>query len=342
MTSRLLYDNLPVYVQWFDTLNGAILAHLCEAIQPEFNLIQQILREYEFFLDLNSPLNDNYLDFLQQFVGAAPIAGRYLGIGLNPEWPIVHKKRVLSQLFQYWQRKGTENAVRKAIALWLQWPEAESLDFLGIRYPFGSQVSSRPDSWWSWGVQYDTGFYQSYLDNQFLGGGDRPGFSYQPPGIRLLEFVNRWQWQVEVWSPRILDTLFFPVVQNSLNNLSPGNVWLHFNPGLNEFPTWNRLFNDYSTLSSEIFPALTSDSVFQWVQASFPLPVTGLDPSENLKLEVDYQLQGYNWAGLDLWPFPGLSQRTIKKIEIQDHEYLIYSLEHLLFWTDLNNMKMLK
>lgn len=321
MVSRTLYRSLPLYSQWFDEQSGSILAHLCGSIQPELDLIEQILGEYEFFLSLDSPLNDEYLDFLQQFVGAAPIEGRYLGIGLDPSWSVPQKKRVISRLFQYWQSKGTESAMRLAITLWLEWPEAESPEALDIRYPFGSQISSEPDNWWQWGTLYDAGCYQSYKDSQVFGGGDIPGFNYQPPGLRLREFVDRWQWSVEVWSPRLLDPLTFPIVKNSRNYLGPNNIGLHFNPSLDEFPTWNQIFNNYSILSTEIIPVQTSDLVFQWVEPSVEIPVIGLDPSDNLVKRTNYELEGYNWGGLDLWPFPGLSQRTIKEIEIENHEY---------------------
>lgn len=321
MVSRTLYRSLPLYSQWFDEQTGSVLAHLCNSIQPELDTVEQILTEYEYFLNLDSPLNDEYLDFLQQFVGAAPIEGRYLGIGLDPGWSVVQKKRVIARLFQYWQSKGTESAMRLAIAMWLQWPEAEAPESLDIRRPFGSQISSEPDNWWHWGTPYDAGCYQSYKDTQIFYGGDIPGFNYQPPGLRLIEFVDRWQWSVEVWSPRLLDPLSFPVVKNSRNYLGSNHIWLHFKPGLDEFPTWNQIFNDYSVLSPEIVPSQTSDLVFQWVEQSIDIPVIGLDPSENLVKRTNYELEGYNWGGLDLWPFPGLSKRTIKKIEIQDHEY---------------------
>ncbi|MEI2418733.1 hypothetical protein V6O07_00525, partial [Arthrospira platensis SPKY2] len=175
--SRKLYENMPMYARLFDAHTGNILQHICDAIQVEFDEFERILNRYQYFLDLPSILNDNFLDFLQQYVGLGYEGDKWIGVAINPDWPTHVKKQTIAIAWKYWQSKGTELGVRTAYKIWGEWEEAEKESRLILKYPFGELPMATPTQSYGWGDRYDSQLTQYYTDRKHLIGSYKPGFT---------------------------------------------------------------------------------------------------------------------------------------------------------------------
>ncbi len=296
--STKLYDLLPQYARYLD--DRGILQHFCSAIQPEIDYLYSIIRNQSRYYDPRLT-DDRFLDFLQQFVGGATDDDKWLGIGLNPEWSGYHKRRVIEELWTYWQIKGTERGIRKAIALWLQQDQARTSKVY-IRLPLSKFPTEAPNSWFAWGDAYDSHLCQDYEDRQFFGAGDFPGVEYRPDYFTARSPIYLWEWgdlipdseplplaqeldwtmarwdaprvktletyPVEFgigWSDRFLSSELAPLVNDEASHLGARRPWQHL--FLDQFQ-WNQVFHDIFDLNPQIYPALAVPTTFGWLELS--------------------------------------------------------------------------
>ncbi|MBD1864172.1 MULTISPECIES: phage tail protein [Trichocoleus] len=296
--STRIYDELPLYARLAD--EQGVLAHVCEAYQPELDAILSRLERQEFFY--NPDLTpERFLDWLGQFVGLAPIGEHWLGLGLNPDWPAQQKRTVIARAWRYWQLKGTEWGVREALALWLQWEESHSRDRLAINLPFGKSPTAHPPKWWDYVTTYDAWLTQTWEERQQFGSGDYPQ-TYKPDWFSLES--SDWFWEYgKVWTDRTLDQVNANPIDSPGSALGPDRPWMHLHP---EVQDWNRLFPDVLDLNLEIWSAQTQPTTFGWLDFEETSPVL-LQRNANLPQQQtvrEFEILGFQYD--DLLPFSAL------------------------------------
>jgi hypothetical protein len=255
---RRFYDNLPIYARLADEQQG-ILRHICDAaIQPELNKIYEAFAGQEYYYDPNHPLSWGHLDWLGQFVGLAIIEDHWLGIGLNPDWPIVWKIDVIARAWQYWQIKGSEAGIREAVSMWLRFDDEKR--FL-LNLPFG-QDGSAESGWWGYDTVYDDHLNKRFSERKYYAWGNYWGerhqanyYSIKPPELKwdYLELWSDWTW--DYVPPQ--ETIF------ERSRLGDRELWMHFYLKAWE---WNQIFPDILRLNLEILPVTTTATVFGWVE----------------------------------------------------------------------------
>lgn len=331
--STQLYKLLPQYARFLD--DRGMLKHVCEAIQPEIDQLYSIVRNQARYYDPQLT-DDRFLDFLQQFVGGAIQDGKWLGIGLNPNWPGYYKREVIPQLWQYWQIKGSERGVRQAINLWLQLEQAKTSKIY-IRLPLSKFPTEAPNSWFSWGDCYDSHLFQDYEDRLFFGAGDAPGVEHRPNYFTIRNTSWLWEWGDVVpesgdaiaptpsvtklaqwdaprppstpepypvefgigWSDRILTSFLAPLINDESSHLGARRPWQHL--FLNEFD-WNKTFPDIIELNPEIYPALAVPTTFGWledVRHIKPLILIEEEDAPQYRITTEMEIDGMQYGVLD-------------------------------------------
>jgi hypothetical protein len=296
--STRIYDDLPLYARLAD--ETGVLAHVCEAYQPEIDAILSRLERQEFFYNPDL-IPERFLDWFGQFVGLAPVGEYWLGLGLNPDWPAQHKRTVIMRAWRYWQLKGTEWGIREALALWLQWEEAHNRDRLSIKLPFGKTPTAYLPKWWDYVTPYDAWLTQTWEERQQLGSGDYPQ-TYQPDWFSLES--PDWFWEYgKVWTDRTLDQVDGIPIDSLGSALGPDRPWMHLYP---EVQDWNRLFPDVVELNSEIWSAQTQPTTFGWLDFEETSPVL-LRRNANLPQQEtvrEFEILGFQYD--DILPFSAL------------------------------------
>lgn len=252
-----LYKNLPVYSRLLDDESAQVLRHVANALQPELDTLRDRIVNRGYIYNVATTPED-YLDWLQQFVGGAPVGDQSLGLGLNPTWSSLHKRNVIKRLWRYWQMKGTEWGVREGIALWLQW-EAAHGSRLDIRHPYGRYATAHPPQWWTQFTPFNVTLNQTWAERQFLGSGDY-GQSYRPDystltGPSIMQFGDP-------WTNCILTSTIAPVLNSPGSMLGPERPRLHCFLREDE---WNDIFPDIFRLNPEIWSVNARPTVFGWL-----------------------------------------------------------------------------
>lgn len=331
--STQLYKLLPQHARFLD--DRGILRHFCDAIQPEIDQLYGIVRNQARYYDPQLT-DDRFLDFLQQFVGGAIRDGKWLGIGLDPDWPGYYKRQVIPELWQYWQLKGTERGVRQAINLWLRLEQAKTSKVY-IRLPLSKFPTEAPNSWFSWGDCYDSHLFQDYEDRLFFGAGDAPGVEYRPDYYTVRNTSWLWEWGDIVpegvgvlaptpsttklakwdapppsastepypvdfgisWSDRTLSSFLAPLINDEASHLGARRPWQHL--FLNEFD-WNKTFPNVLELNPEIYPALAVPTTFGWledIRHIKPLILIEHKDAPQYRFSTEIEIDGMQYGILD-------------------------------------------
>ncbi len=309
-----------------------MLEHICNAIQPNLDLIRDRLTNRSYIYDLQTTPPD-WLDWLQQFVGGAPVGDQWQGLGLNPKWSDAHKRRVLGRLWRYWQVKGTEWGIREAIALWLQF-EAAHTDRLELRLPFGKTPTSTLPNWWSYDTTYDAHLYQLYPERQHLGSGDYlPGVLHQPDWLALQQ--PNWTWDYEtVWSDRVL-TAIQPEAVKSTSHLGPQRPWQHFY--LETDQEWQKLLPDLYRLNPEIWSSFAVPTAFIWLVET--IPTFKLEENQALprqKTVIELTIDGFQYT--DVFPFLARPESQTTQVTETVQEFWVEGCTYNDWWAGLGEL----
>lgn len=321
MPNLNIYEKLPEYIRMFDRMK--LIEHLANIFQAPVNRFQRVI---DVSPDLFNPgvltlTRQDFLPFLGQFVGLGTRAGEYLGIGINPEWPPSHQALVIEEAFQYWLQKGTEPGVRKAVRLWLQWLEADSVDRCRINLPMGKVRSDRATMWFDHYTSFDDPFYQVLEDKQQLISGDYTRY-YTPNEQELHQPEWLWEYDSEFFNQKHELTH-----ENAVKRLGDGShlidhaPWQHF--WLERHFEWNKINPDILKLNPHILSAVARPVPFSWLKPEkvadeeiikLKIPYDG----ELIEEECIYTLDGigYGDAVVDdagnfltsAWPFPFLGE----------------------------------
>ena len=263
-----LYKNLPIYARLADGEDG-LLRHVCNALQPHLNEIYRRIQDFGDYTLNPDTAPEEWLDWLGQFVGLAPVGERWLGLGLNPDWPAADKRRLLRGAWLYWQMKGTQWGIREAIALWLRWDGAHDRSRLQFRLPLGKVPSAQPPNIWSYATPYNAQLLQTYPERKHLGIGDELR-RHQPDGFALRSQCWGWHYGRRWSDGRLVKHKPDQVLGRS--HLGLYNPWMHF--FLHEEEEWQRLFPDLFELNPEIWSLKATPTVFGWwVKEDVPLPL---------------------------------------------------------------------
>lgn len=268
--SRRLYEMLPLYAQMADEMG--VLQHLCDVgIQPQLDTLYKLIELQEHLYDPDHPASFPHLDWLGQFVGLGKVEDHYLGVGINPEWPTIHKRNLIKAAWKYWQIKGTEKGIRMAIALWLLWDKADDRQLLEIRQPLGRFPMEQPPNWITCGTRFDHFRTQTFNELQRMGWGDRPGRSYRPRHKIFTDSGQSWTYGNR-YSDRRLLYRKPAVISSECSMMGIFRPWMHFNE-LDE-ADWHKIFPDIFELNHEIWMATATPTVVGW----FHFPVKELQP----------------------------------------------------------------
>lgn len=295
MPSPRLYDNLPHYMQLFDD-QDQIIKFLCDVgLQPEFDIHLNFTRQLENYFNPDHPLAAARLDWLGQLVGLGAINGHYLGIGINPNWKNADKIRLIKSAWDYWQQKGTEPGIRKAIDLWLLWQRQSTR--LTISQPIDQNAGV-----WTYQTPYNYNWGKSFNDIKYLASGDYPQ-QHQPEWIKLQHTTNYWQYGT-VWNDSTIEATPAPLINTQGSRLGARHVWMEFE--CNE-QDWSTVFPDYHTLALEIFPVLARQYPFIYFDLSndttLNLPRKEPDPGDG-SVVIDFDVDGYYYGWM--YPYPAI------------------------------------
>lgn len=309
--SPIFYERFPLYARLAD--QSGTLLHLCNAIQPELDEFRRQINLIRYLFD-PSTAPSYMLDWLGQWVGLAPVNGRYLGLGINPSWSPEQKRRLIKSAWNYWQMKGTEVGIREAISLWLDFPEVETSAY-ALRYPFGKTSVASPPGWWGWGMPYGSENLKSFEQVPRLGGHAYIG---RPQHAEIRN--QRWQWAWGVPWDGGLAKQFKPDERVGHGHMGPRNPWQHFH--LTE-DQWHKVFPGICDLNPEIWDAHISPLPMGWLESPGKLGEPSgkieypLHPEEDeIQVEVltSYSISGFGWCDVPYgsgWPWPaGSSGRT--------------------------------
>lgn len=286
---------MPAYSRLMDELGT--LEHICNAFQPEIDDTLRALDQTPYIFD---PLiaDDRWLDWLQQIVGGGRAGDRWLGVGVNPEWPAIAKRNWIQRAWVYWQVKGTPWSLREAFAIWLRWEAAHQSDRFLIRWPLGRERTSTPPGWWDWYTPYGVERLQRWSEIQRFGSGDYPQI-YRPDW----KIATETDWEFgEPWqeSGQIIKTA--DPMQSPGSAMGERSIWLHAYPDIAD---WNQVFPDAVELLPHAADALSRPSLFGWITGSgvdgIPVSIERdpIHPATEVIIQQEIA-QGYEW-GLS-WP----------------------------------------
>lgn len=334
MPNLNIYEKLPEYIRMFDRMG--LIEHLANVFQAPANRFQRVI---DVSPDLFNPgvlalTRQDFLPFLGQFVGLGTRAGEYLGIGINPEWPPSHQALVIEEAFQYWLQKGTEPGVRKAIRLWLQWLEADSIDRCRIVLPMGKVRSDRATLWFDHYTSFDDPLYQVLEDKQQLISGDYSRY-YTPNEEELHQPEWFWEYDSDFFQ-QMSDELTYQKAPRRLgdgSHLIDHAPWQHF--WLERHFEWNKVNPDILKLNPHVLSAVARPVPFSWLKPNqssdeeiikLRIPYEG----ESIEQKCIYTLDGIGYGDAvtdrsgdfltSAWPFPFLGEYTeyIDVIEITE------------------------
>lgn len=252
--SPILYKRFPLYARLAD--RAGTLEHVCSSIQPELDEFRTLIASSQYlFAPRTAPTT--MLDWLGQWVGLGVRGDKWLGIGLNPEWPPDHKRRVIERVWRYWQIKGTLAGIQEAYDLWLQWPLADQR--VMFFQPWGDR-SMQPPGWWGYATPFGSQILRTAQEQVRLGSGDTPGV-YQPPYVRLEQ--PTWQWSyAQVWTTFMLQASKMEKLVGRRSHMGPRNLWQHIEATPDE---WRHIFPDIHDLQPEILEIRVDPVIVGWL-----------------------------------------------------------------------------
>ena len=310
MKSYDLIDNVPIYARSLD--RRGVLEHFANGLQPQIDAILRNLDIRDVFFDPRV-CPEKFLPFLGQFWGLANEGDHWLGIGLNPAWSQAHARKVIERIPQYWARKGTNWAVREAIALWLQWEPAHS-DRLLINLPFGDSPTAYPPQWLNFNSVYNSYLNQTYAEREHYASGDYP--QIYRPAFEVLQGEEQIQEQYALWSDRVLELIPAPEIETTGSALGPERPWMHLS--LYEIE-WKTVVPDIVKLNPEIWSSFAEPEVFAWLSYRLrnPLTLTPSDSGGHFRIDEYLTYDGFQYG--DLWHYsagePIVDVSTIEKSE---------------------------
>ncbi len=304
---RRFYDNLPIYARLADELG--LLQHFCDiGVQPPLDELHNLVTTRSRYFDVDNPIAIPNLDWLGQFVGLGIVGKHYLGIGINPDWPVWAKRQIIKRVWRYWQLKGTETGVREAVLLWLLFEKAYDRQYFEIKYPIGRLVREQFPGWISYGDRYDSYRTQPFTEVQKVGFGDYPSLRGFPSRQKtLLPLSDRLYGSQYCDRSLAYDSQPDPPVRGDFSRMGVLKPWMHFHD-LTE-GEWHRIFPNIIELNQEIWEAGIIPTVVGWVPLSNGNLKLNPTPEAKPTYKVVYDLDGHHYGD----PYPG---RTIsKKIE---------------------------
>lgn len=322
-----LFDRLPYYVRDLNEENNLVLAKLLEPAERQFAYWER----RKAILDLIDSIDNtprDWLHYMSQRVGGAGDRDRYLGIGIDPDWPVEYQRKWILQAWQYWGIKGTRKGTRQAIDLWLLWEKAKDRQYYIPEMPFGDRAFETPGRWWGWDDPYHSHLNYRYLESagKTYGGGDWRDRSVAPKGLEVYADPYRWDWQIPYHLP--LASKSPDPVGETRSRLGPRNLWQHFILGNED---WNQISPDIHELDPEILPALVRPSVFLWHEEQ-SVGTVELAQSEQAPREIvewSWTLDGLQWG--DPWRGPTEQDPIIETETIERPEYIV---DFPLAWGD--------
>lgn len=278
------YENLPIYAQLADEEQG-LLRHICDiAIQPELDKIYEAFAGQEYYYDPNHPLAWNHLDWLGQFVGLGMIADHWLGIGLNPDWPIAWKIDAIFRAWGYWQIKGSEAGIREAVSIWLRFDDQKR--FL-LKLPFGKNATEEHPGWWNYETLYDDHLNKIFPERKNFAWGNYWGEQYRANYHSIQALNPIWDY-LDLWSDGMWNYLPPAETISERSRLGDRELWMHFYLKERE---WGQIFPDILKLNIEILPCTTTATIFGWLELSGHCSCLLLERDNNyLKTETFVQI----------------------------------------------------
>jgi len=281
---KRLYENLPTYAKYADEYG--LLEILCDSgIQPLLEMMFRRLGGRAGFFDPDDPGSAEHLLFLAQFAGLAGTRKRWLGIGLNPDWPAAIQRDVIKRAPRYWKIVGTEPGIIEAISMWLRYD-----DPIKLYQPFGHT----PDDTTRWADYYTPyGEYEcrNFEDARILGIGEwSPG---KPRWTRLI--TKNWEWDyTEPFGVELAD-ITPRLVASTDAAMGPRNAWKFFYLNKNN---WSQIFPNINELDIEMLPALTRPTNVGWLSYSNGWRVSSrITPQEKELIgETCYDLDGFGYC----------------------------------------------
>lgn len=281
---RKIYSNLPDYAKLADTEN--VLKHICDVLQIEIDRAFDLYERIQFLLD-SEMTTDSWMSFVGQMAGLSIQGSKYLGTGINPDWGIRQKRTLLLNAWKYWQRKGTEQGIREAVWLWLNWEGAKDKTKFHIVQPFGDRPLSKPPNWLSWGTLYHENLLRIHQEKSFLGAEQINNYR---PNYLISEKSQPYSWHRP---DEVVD----------LSYLGPENLWLHLILNANE---WNLVFPDIIELLPEIVSIGREPIIFGWYRSTVDTePIEIISDIPVYELVQEFKVDGFKWGVLSSIDFNG-------------------------------------
>jgi hypothetical protein len=278
-------------MQLFDD-QDQIIKFICDVgLQPELNAHLKFTQQLENYFNPDHPLAAPRLDWLGQLVGLGAIGGHYLGVGINPKWRNADKIRLIKNAWEYWQQKGTEPGIRKAIVLWLLWKQQSTK--LTI-----SQPTDKNSALWTYYTPYNYNWGKSFRDIKYFSSGDYPQ-EHRPEWIKLQSTTDYWHYGV-TWNKGTIEASPAPIINTQGSRLGARHAWMEFECNESD---WGTIFPDYHTLALEIFPVLARQYPLIYFDLSnntkLDLPRKPVDPGDG-SVVIDFDVDGYHYG----WKYP--------------------------------------
>lgn len=307
---RKIYNNLSDYAKLADTEN--VLKHICDVLQVEIDNAFNSYERIQFLLDPETT-TDSWMSFVGQMVGLSIQGSKYLGTGINPDWGMKQKRTLLLNAWKYWQKKGTEQGIREAVWLWLDWEGAKDKTKFHIIQPFGDRPLSKPPNWLSWGTLYHENLLRIHQEKSFLGAEQINNYR---PNYLISKKSQPYSWHRP---DEIVD----------LSYLGPENLWLHLILNANE---WNLVFPDIIELLPEIVSAGREPIVFGWYRPTLDTePIKIISDVPIYELIQEFKVDGFKWGVLSSINFNGGG--TLLPLSNANN---IFDLDSSQLWTTKN------
>ncbi len=317
---RRFYDNLPIYARLADELG--LLQHFCDiGVQPPLDELHNLVTTRSRYFDVDNPIAIPNLDWLGQFVGLGIVGKHYLGIGINPDWPVWAKRQIIKRVWRYWQLKGTETGVREAVLLWLLFEKAYDRQYFEIKYPIGRLVREQFPGWIGYGDRYDSYRTQPFTEVQKVGFGDYPSLQGFPSRQKtLLPLSDRFYGEQYCDRNLAYDSQPDPPVRGDFSRMGVLKPWMHFHDLTEE--EWHNIFPNIIELNQEIWEAGVIPTVVGWV----PLSNRTIDlipaPDQKPTYKVVYDLDGHHYGD----PYPNrTAKKSIKEVVTEETKWIMDS-----------------